>query len=223
MSRMCKTSFRFYLGTAVGLAAILGPSIGASQPSSTVMQAARELEGTTYVVPMNQSSAGTVNGCGFEFKAMAFDTAYKRGAPIVINGSFAASKLDAEGIYFTYKLGTFNLTDNGLQPEAPHYAWIKLGDVMVKPERTIRGESEGYKLYLSKLPEDASGAFDAVIAQGPVSVGFNRKEGGLDVVVPLDLSVRDTKMESQVVRVRDRKLGEGFSQCLRQLLASFKR
>lgn len=203
-------------------AACLLPLSSTAQSSSSILEAARALEGTAYVLPMNQSSAGEVQGCGFEFKAVTFDNAYKRGAPVIINGSFAVSKMNSQLVAFTYKLGTFNMSDDGLKPEAPHYAWIKFGNTLLKPEKSTAGESVGYKLYLSQFSTGADVILDTVIAQREVVIGFNRKEGGLDVVTKLDLDVRDTKVGAEVVRVRDKQLGVGFERCIGDLFASLK-
>lgn len=222
MASVYNTSHRFFPSASLALSMLLVSSVASAQPADVIVQAARMLEGTAFVVPMNQSREGTIDTCGFEFKAMAFDTAYKQGAPIVVNGSFAIRKLSAQLVVFAYKLGTFNVTSSGMEVEAPHFAWMKLGNVLVKPAQAMDAETKGYRLYLSPLPENADAALDAVVEQKPVLVGFNRRPGGLDVVVPLDLSVRDTKMGSKVVRVRDDKLGKGFAQCLGDLFAGIK-
>ncbi len=213
----------WFTGVLATLAVVLS-SGAAAQSSGAILQVARALEGTTYVVPMNQYREGVLDTCGFEFKAMAFDTAYKRGAPIAINGSFGLRKFGPKQVAVTYKVGIFNVSDaGGVQPEAPNYAWIKLGTVIVKPEQTMASDTPGYKLYLSGLNAETAAALDAVVEQRPVLVGFNRIDGGLDVVVPIDLSVRDTMVsDGKAVRKRDDQLGRGFAQCLGELLAGMK-
>ena len=47
------------------------------------------IEGTTAVTSMNQSHDGLTDSCGFEFRALTFDNAYKQGAPLMISGSFS--------------------------------------------------------------------------------------------------------------------------------------
>lgn len=191
--------------------------------SPAVMKAARKLEGTIFVIPMNQYTEGNLGSCGFEFKALAFDYVYRGGDPIVVSGSFALRKTDAKRIYLAYKFGTFKYETDKMVPEAPNFAWIKLGSVMVKPEQTVEAETPGYRLYISQLKEDTAQGFLAVTEQRGVSVGFNRRAGGMDVVVPIDLSVRDLKDEGgKFVRKRDDKLGPGFAECLKDLLSDMK-
>lgn len=190
-----------------------------AQASPLIKQVARSLEGTTYVIPMNQSIEGTINACGFEFKALTFDSVYKNGEPIVINGSFALRKAGPNQVFLTYKLGTFNYVNSELVPEAPNFAWIKLGDVLVRPEKTAQAETEGFRLYISTLKSNTAKGLEAIVKQQKVTVGFNRRDGGLDVVIPLDMSVRDTEISGEkTVRTRDDKLGKGFAVCIRELL-----
>lgn len=195
-----------------------------AQASDSILQIARALEGTAYVVSMNQYREGTLDSCGFEFKVMTFDNAYKRGAPIAINGSFALRKFGPKQVAVTYKVGTFNVSDaGGMQPEAPNYAWIKLGTVVVKPGQTMASDTPGYKLYMAGLNAETAAALDAIVEQRQVLVGFNRSDGGLDVVVPIDLSVRDTTVSGdKVVRKRDDQLGKAFALCLGELFGDMK-
>lgn len=210
-------------GLSLALLMALNSPVVTAQASPLHNQVVRILEGTTFVLPMNQSREGVIDACGFEFNALTFDFAYKKGEPILINGSFAIRKFEDKQLYLTYKLGTFNYLNTELVPEAPNFAWMKLGDVLVKPDTSSEAEAKGYRLYISALKQGTAKGLDSIIKQDKVIVGFNRKDGGLDVVVPLDLSVRDTKMEGEkAVRIRDDKLGKGFDVCIKELLAGLR-
>jgi hypothetical protein len=122
-----------------------------------------------------------------------------------------------------YKIGTFNLVGNNQVPEAPNFAWIKLGNTIVKPDKFVDAENEGFRLYISALTEQTAKGLESLVTQRQVTVGFNRKDGGMDVVIPLDLGVRNTEfVGDKAVRTRDEKLGTEFANCLSELVADFK-
>lgn len=188
--------------------------------SKETFEVARMLQGTAFVIPMNQSRQGIVDTCGFEFKALEFDNAYKVGNPFVLSGSFGIRKFGKEQISINYKVGTFNNLGGELLPDQPHSAWMKFGKLLIRPTKRVDAETKGYALYVANLPEDIGTLIEVVGDQQEVLVGFNRRPNGLDVIVPLDMSVRDTKLkDGKVVRVRDASLGVGFLQCLTELLA----
>lgn len=194
-----------------------------AKASPEMFAAARLIEGTSFVTPMVQSHEGITDACGFEFKAMSFDTAYLGGDPVIINGSLAIRLFNPKAVGIAYKLGTFQFEGTELKSSAPTFAWIKVGSVLIKPKKSVPSDSEGYTLYISELPSDMKSFLKALYEQQEVKVGFNRREGGMDVVVPIDLSVRDTAFEgTKVVRKRDKTLAPVLSQCVKELFDGMK-
>ena len=193
-------------------------SCQAANENNVVKEVGRLLEGTNFVRPMTQSSEGITDACGFEFNAITFDYAYKQGEPIVVAGSFAMRADRKESIYLAYKIGTSSLGDIA-KTEAPFSGWLKIGGVLIQPLTKEPSDSAGYTLFISRLPKDGAKVFDAIANLGEVKVGFNRRPRGLDVVAPLDLSVRDIKVENgQVLRQRDNSMGVEFLRCLDDLI-----
>jgi len=59
-----------------------------------------------------------------------------------------------------------------------------------------------------------------MLTSGKVTIGFNRKKGGLDVIVPIDLKVFDAEYQSsgKVIRKRSNETITQFIGCYRALL-----
>jgi hypothetical protein len=57
-----------------------------------------------------------------------------------------------------------------------------------------------------------------IIEERPLSVGFNRMSGGLDVLVPLDISVSRTYEEGgKILRIRSSEAIAQFTRCFLDL------
>lgn len=213
-----------YIALPLAAAFFHGHTVAAT--SESIMKTARDLEGTFSVNVMNQSSEGVVEACGFEFKALGFDRVYKDGDPFVLSGSFAIRSLKGRGLYITYKVGTLSFGQQGdiqEKAEAPNYAWMKFDKVLVKPEHKKESDTDGYNLYITAVTKANTSVIETIMKQGKVSIGFNRRDGGLDVVVPIDLDVRSIDVQNEkITRKRDKKVGQEFSECLSILISSSK-
>jgi hypothetical protein len=202
----------------IALSGLIGAMVH-SEVLNELKLIARTLEGTIFVTPMNQYSEAVVDACGFEFKALAFDNIYKGGAPFILTGSFAIRQFNNETLFLAYKVGTGSWTGNELKPEAPNMAWIKFGDQVFKSKIISDSEDDGHKLYVVELSDKFYKIIPVISNQQQVIVGFNRREGGLDVVVPLDLNVRDTNLvKDKAIRKKDKTIGTEFNKCFGDLL-----
>jgi hypothetical protein len=199
-------------------------TVAHSEVSAEFKLIAQEMQGTLSVKPMMQYKEGVVDACGFDFTAMAFDYSYKGGDPFILNGSFAVRQYRSETLAIAYKVGTLVWSGDELKPEAPHMAWIKFGKHIFKSKTVSDSDSDGYRLYAVGMSNEFKNIIPVIQKQQEVFVGFNRKDGGLDVVVKLDLNVRETNaVKDKFVRTRDKNLGPEFIACFGELLNVIKK
>lgn len=213
---------RRLIALVIALAGLIGTAVH-SEVLNVVKLMAKVMEGTLLVTPMNQYREGIVDACGFEFKALAFDHVYKGGDPFILMGSFAIRQFNNESLAIAYKVGTSSWSGGELKPEAPNMAWFKFGDQIFKSKTISDSEADGYKLYAVGLNDKFYKILPVISNQQQVVVGFNRLDGGLDVVVPLDLNVRDTNLVKDIViRKKDKIVGAEFNKCFGDLLKVVK-
>lgn len=180
----------------------------------------RALAGTIYAVPSNQTREGELESCGFDFQAVAFDHVYNKGEPFILNGNFSFRKSGDSNFAIAYKVGTFIVENGALTPKAPNLVWIKLGPTLIKPDRILNAETPGYGLYVSSFTPQVAKGLEEIVNQRKISVGFNRLKDGLDLVVPVDLNVRETNADTgKTKQKKDLALGREFAECLTKILA----
>lgn len=153
----------------------------------------RNLEGTTGVSFVPTMSQGQLVGCGLEINALARDFTYKRGGFIKIGGSVGFLSGRAGQIAVTLKLivHDVNPVDLSFAPSPPASAYFATG-----PAKTSA------KARLGSYPSDTPGAnftaFDFVKStpllleatrNQKITVAFARTLDGMDVLVPIDLTV----------------------------------
>lgn len=80
---------------------------------------------------------------------------------------------------------------------------------------------EGFRLYAYSLFDPTVlNLYTEIMDSGKVTVGFNRKKGGMDVLVPIDLSVSDVEYldGDKVVRKRSNDAMSNYAICSTTLL-----
>ena len=196
---------------APGVASSQTPSVGQNDPSTA--------EGTLFTRALRQASGGELFGCGIEFATVARDFATRRGERVVLNGSFNIMKLDQHGIGYSLKLGVFPLVANA-KPEAPALGYVRAPRSAPPPSsRRSPAEAPGYALFMGPGGKEVLAIIDALLGEGIVEIGFNRKAGQIDVTAVLDLAVEDIRgANGAAERIRSRKTQSELSECIGQLV-----
>jgi hypothetical protein len=125
------------------------------------------------------------------------------------------------GLALTLKLGLKDFaTASGF--ERPAFAYLQtVGATTAKVPQQSRDGEPGYKLFIYRVADaDSMTVVEELMTSGKISIGYNRKGDGIDVVVPLDLMVVDSeyKEPQTVLRTRSPAAAEGFSGCALKII-----
>lgn len=115
------------------------------------------------------------------------------GPAVIIVGSISIQRFHENEIV-GLKIG---LRDFALDAQLtrPHFAYLQTPNATTakSPHRMLDGE-EGYRLIAMSLDDATMNVLTTMLELGEVTVGFNRIENGMDVLVPLDLKVFDAEL-----------------------------
>jgi hypothetical protein len=162
---------------------------------------------------------GRLEGCTVVYGALAKDFTYKQGGYITVNGSFGLMSVRGE-LAATLKVVVHD-TDprtNRFTPSPPASAYFVSGTKTTK------------NAVVGQYPSDTPGAIFVVLRPETVLpilmegvgdkivIAFARTQGGMDIQLPIDTSVAETKPNGQ--RVHSPKAAMDFLQCSKELLNS---
>lgn len=201
------------------LALLLLPFLTYAQ--SDFAKSLKLMEGTLEITPTEMTSGGKLIGCQLEYGAMFFDNTYSQGAPYVLKGSISLNGLnDNTNIGIGLKVGTNRLipkADGGMTliPEKPFLAFLKAPSGVTNVNGYVdKYESDnlpGGMFYVYRLDVKFLEIIEQMIEKKLVSIVFNRKEGGYDVTVPIDLTVASVNAKGQ--RTKSDNAMAAFSTC----------
>jgi len=178
-------------------------------------------EGTYSVKFKPKSTQGELDGCMLEYAATYNDHVYHHGDVYVISG-FVGVYFLKDSLALVLKAGHAKL-DPKIKIEKPYFVFAKAGGLSTakfKGNSTIN--EKNFKLSIFSVFENIEimDFVDSMISSKTFSIGYNLKEGGMDVVVPIDLTVKETAITNDRGYVRfssDEMLGS-FVACYSELL-----
>ena len=167
---------------------------------------------------------GELQGCTLVYMAVQYDSAYLDGSPVVIVGNIGIGQFGAN-LILTLKVGVKNLVGNGTIVR-PNFAYLQTKSYSTaKVKQQAANGNEGFRLYTYSLFDPTVlNLYKEIMDSGKVTVGFNRKKGGMDVLVPIDLSVSDVEYldGDKVVRKRSNDAMSNYAICSTTLLNQAK-
>lgn len=166
--------------------------------------------------------AGKLAGCSLVYLVVQADRAYLNGDPVAINGSFMLRDAGNKGIAVGLKTGLKELNKNGATFQRPNFAYLQTehSSTAKAQGQSFDGE-DGYKVFAYSISDPAIlSVLGDLASAGKVTIGYNRKIGGMDVSTPLDLMVVDSEYttDQKVVRKRSANSAVGFSTCVATLI-----
>lgn len=182
------------------------------------------LAGTLWVKFSPVNVAGETVGCELNYMTTAYDRAYLNGNLIAANGSISVRMSeDKRSAGMMLKVGIRDISRQDTSFERPTFAYLqtKNGNTAKAKAAKIDGEL-GYKLFVYSLSDPAVPPVLGDMIESPeLTLGYNRKAGGIDVFVPLNLAVADSNVTAnkQVSRKYSSASVDGFSQCLVTVLS----
>jgi hypothetical protein len=184
---------------------------------------AQELDsmlGTLHATAQPIFRDGRLGGCTVVYGAFAKDFTYKQGGYITVNGNFGL--MSGKGQLHANLKVVVQDTDprtNSFTPSPPASAYFVSGSKTTK------------SAVLSHIPSDTPGAIFVVLRaeevlpilmegleRSKVTIAFARQRGGMDILLPIDTSVAETKPNGQ--RIHSPKAATDFLECGKELLDS---
>ncbi len=201
--------------------------VGSSFVLSSAWAVDDSVFGTHWVKFQPTTAEGVLTGCSLNYLAVQADWAYKKGAPVMVNGGIWLSST-AQSIGILLKVGVKDMNAPAKASfERPHFAYLKgLEKNTAQSPVSMSDGDNGYKIFVYNVTDPAvQSVFFDLIGGQKVEVVFNRQKGGMDVNVPLDLSVVSSQYlpNDYVKREISDSVITGFSGCAANLIADFKK
>ena len=113
------------------------------------------------------------------------------------------------------KLGLGDALATPMVLSAPHIAYIQTSSGTTAGSIHDSAEPEsGYRMFVHRIDDSVANVLKDMIDAQKVTLGFNRKKDGIDVLFPLDLLVESVSFEaSKPKRKRSTKALDGFVEC----------
>lgn len=183
--------------------------------------------GTVSVKFQPNQVQGETRGCSLVYIAIQADHTYLNGTPIVINGNISMAQFGSR-VAIQLKIGVKNLFgDNSFT--RPHFAYLQTSNhSTAKVQSRVADGDSGYRLFFYSLSDPlVMSLYEELIDSGKVTIAFNRREKGLDVLVPIDLKVEDSEpVDGNLKRKISEDAIRGFLKCtvilMEQALSSTK-
>lgn len=177
-----------------------------------------QIIGTINVRFEPQFVEGDLAACSLVYTAIQKDNAYLNGLLVAINGNLTFRNIK-DKVVFSLKLGLKEVLGNH-KFVRPNFAYLKTENYSTaRVKAHIFDGDEGYRLYVYSLTDTSvMELFKEMIELQRVTIGFNRKKTGIDVLVPLDLRVVDTNVsDNQFERTRSDETMLKFTGCVGKL------
>jgi hypothetical protein len=158
---------------------------------------------------------GELQGCTLVYMAVQYDDVYPDGSPVKIIGNIGINQFGAD-VILTLKVGVKNLVGKGAIVR-PNFAYLQTKSYSTaKVKQQAMNGNGGFRLYVYSLFDSTViNLYGEIVDSGKVTLAFNRKKGGIDVLVPIDLSVSDAEYQDgdKVVRKRSNDAMSNFVKC----------
>ena len=191
--------------------------------ATAAMAADESIFGTHWVKFQPIQVGGSLQGCELVFLAVTADRVYLNGNQVVVNGSVVLRGSD-KGLGLTLKVGLKDITLR-TPFERPAFAYLQTASVsMAKARQQSFDGDEGYKVFVySATNVTALEMLKELTSNNKIAIGFNRKIGGIDVLVPLDLMVIDSEYtaDQKVLRKHSPDSVLGFADCMVKIIDEF--
>lgn len=183
------------------------------------------LTGTIGIEADTAFRQGTFAGCILNYRAAIQDHVYREGALVGVSGSFNLhlmhNKSGAKTFSALLKVGVKQiLPPTDLQNEAPAFAYLASaqGSSAKNVIASDLSDTPGYRLFALRVDKSVTGLIEDMLGGKPLTLYYNRRPDGLDVKVPLDLMVIDTKAgPSGLDPVRSDSTVRAFGTCFQRL------
>ena len=193
--------------------------------TSAFAQDESSVVGTHWVKFEPVKSGGEVQGCSLAYLTVQADRAYLNGEWVAVNGSIQLATNTGNRLGVLHKIGLKRVIANSPY-ERPYFSYIQTRSHSTAKVSGNEGDGEGgYKLFSYGLDEAVAGVLKDMMDTGRLTIGYTRKQDGMDVLVPLDLRVADANYNSDgsVSRKRSPDALVAFAECFTSVVGRAKK
>jgi hypothetical protein len=192
--------------------------------SSFATSAKENVSGTYEITFFPVSSQGNPTGCYLGYRAIKETNVYESGAVYAVVGNIGILIADdRKGIIGSLKIlvNKMDIKNNKpiFTPKKPYFAYLQTQNgANTTAKSFIRSsdtEQPGGIISVFNLDENFVKVFGQMTETDKVSVVFNLVKNGMDIVVPLDLKIKDT--DSRGKKIYDDEAVNNFHLCSRPL------
>ena len=175
--------------------------------------------GTMEVEFRPMQSAGIKEGCTLVYRVVGQDYANRKGNLISLAGNVGyQTNKQRNNVVLSLKIGMIDSLDHGARPEAPFFAYLQSPHGTTAKSKLVQFDSPdmpGFRVFVYELDEDVLKVYKDIVDGVPITIGFNRRKGGLDVLVPLDLNVAESTIiaDGSIKRRRSNEMLLQFLEC----------
>ena len=167
---------------------------------------------------------GKLQSCGLRFTAITQSSAYEDGAVYGVTGTILLS-LNGGGKNIVAGLKVVNNKVNLMKPDAapvpkkPYFAYLATTKGINNADGLLESadsDTAGGIFSVFRFDKNFTEIFHQILNTGTISVAFNLKKGGMDIVVPLDFTVAAVNEKGK--RTKSPVMMQEFSKCTSTLL-----
>lgn len=164
---------------------------------------------------------GKLQGCDISFEVGRNDPEYSGGGAAYLSGSLSLFAFEGGSTYFVLKLATKGTGAADFQAPAQGYLVDGNSTNVADFYESQNGVSAGSKLFLFRPgPVTLRAAWDDVVKNRTLTIGYAMQPGGMTSVVPIDLQVRQLNFDSPgKSRVDDQLVGD-WIKCSKMLITA---
>lgn len=143
----------------------------------------------TFRVEFQPVHSDGLEGCTLAYQAVQADPVHPEREPVSVSGQIGVFRTPG-GSMLALKIGLRDVAPNAA-PAQPNFAYLQSASWSTAKRLGVVGDmGQGFALFGIRLSDPVAGKLvDEMLDQAKVTVGFDRVEGGADVLVPLDLTV----------------------------------
>jgi hypothetical protein len=167
-----------------------------------------DFTGTMEVEFSPMQSSGIREGCALVYRVVGQDFTPGKGDLVSLAGNilFSTSK-QRTNVGLSLKIGTKRTLDREASVEPPFFAYLQSPHGTTARSKHMQFDSPdtpGFRVFMFALDDNAMKVYKDIADGVPITIGFNRRDGGMDILVPIDLSVAETTMAADGSYVRRR-------------------
>jgi hypothetical protein len=175
--------------------------------------------GTLNATAHSDFTNGKLSACSIQFGVLTRDWKYKAGGFITITGSFGLMEVkDKVATVLKVVLHDVDPRDMKFIPSPPASAYFVSDNLTTSKQHQVESynsDTPGALFTIFQLQPTFS-FITKGLKKDQVTIAFNRKADGMDIQVPIDVTVEDTSNDGS--RRRSTKAKEEFAQCALSLL-----